>query len=191
MSVTVIFKNAKKFDRDTSIIENSMKIIADVTTDKCLNIVRSCIHELQATGIQSHISMQPYVCRSSWKGRHPSPKFYNWHLEFCCQPHWCPEPDSLVNWQRFHFLARSTGVLRVTYCTAAAVFQTYANMFEIWHPDTSEGHVVVKDRVRNKAKAMEDSQTKAHCKHSLLAYSTNNLQTLHTNSCHLEGSGRM
>lgn len=62
--------------------------------------------------------------------------------------------------------------MRVTYCSAAAISQTYANMFEIWHTDTSEVHVVVRKSVRNEASAMEDSQTKAYCKHSTLAYST-------------------
>lgn len=103
------------------ITEKPMKIIADVSSNKCLDIVTSRIHELQAIDIWSHISTLLYVCRSSGEGRHPSIKFYNWHLELWCQPHWCAEPDSFVNWQRFKFFACSTGVWRVTYCIVAAI----------------------------------------------------------------------
>ncbi|KAF0031653.1 hypothetical protein F2P81_016208 [Scophthalmus maximus] len=63
-------------------------------------------------------------------------------------------------------------------CVAAAA-QTHANMFEIWHPDASEVHAVAKDNVRNKAKAVEDSQTVARhtvsTPRSLIPKTTNRL----------------
>ena len=47
--------------------------------------------------------------------------------------------------------------------------------------------VLVKDTARQKQKtAMQDSQTKAHCKYFPLVYSMNNSQTLQTRNCQLE-----
>lgn len=96
---------------------------------------------------------------------HTSPPIPHLHLQqLWSQPHCHAEPDSSLNWQRFRYLPRSTGILWVTSCTAAAIFQKCVNMFEIWQSDTSEVHIVlVKRRLVRRG---VDSQTEAYCEHS-------------------------
>lgn len=114
---------------------------------------------------------------------------HSWHLELRCQPHSYTEPDSLVNWQSFHLLDRNEGILRVTYCTAAAISQTYMPTSLKYGMATSEVHMVVKGQCKKQGIGSR-RQPKLLCP-SPLVYSTNKLHILQTHKCHLKGSSRM
>lgn len=123
----------------------------------------------------------PHCCMSAGAAERaaiPALSFYNMHRSDVSPTATLSLTAKWIDTDFFFFCLKH----RVTYCTMKVISQTYANMFEIWHADTSEVHVVVKDSVRKKTQAVEDSQTRAYWKHSPLAYPTNKQTTNFANT---------